>query len=98
MGMIISSNNISIHSLGYNILPACNDCSVVCQVAEMHGELMEFNERLQRLLRLREAQVRSQDFFFSYLLIFLHDKYTLFLHSCKLGKTCTSISESIEVF
>lgn len=29
------------------------------QVAEMHGELMEFNERLHRLLRLREAQVRQ---------------------------------------
>ncbi|XP_042893596.1 sorting nexin-29-like isoform X2 [Penaeus japonicus] len=28
------------------------------QVAEMHGELMEFNERLHRLLRMREAQVR----------------------------------------
>ncbi|KAB7501025.1 Sorting nexin-29 [Armadillidium nasatum] len=28
------------------------------QVAEMHGELMEFNERLQRLLRLRESQVQ----------------------------------------
>ncbi|XP_053642000.1 sorting nexin-29 isoform X2 [Cherax quadricarinatus] len=27
------------------------------QVAEMHGELMEFNERLQKLLRVREAQV-----------------------------------------
>ncbi|KAG7169563.1 Sorting nexin-29-like [Homarus americanus] len=28
------------------------------QVAEMHGELMEFNERLHRLLRMRETQVR----------------------------------------
>ncbi|KAK7078542.1 Sorting nexin-29 [Halocaridina rubra] len=28
------------------------------QVAEMHGELMEFNERLHKLLRMREAQVR----------------------------------------
>ncbi|CAL4148643.1 unnamed protein product, partial [Meganyctiphanes norvegica] len=28
------------------------------QVAEMHGELMEFNERLQRHLRIRESQVR----------------------------------------
>lgn len=27
------------------------------QVAEMHGELMEFNERLHKLLRLRESQV-----------------------------------------
>ncbi|CAG0892031.1 unnamed protein product [Cyprideis torosa] len=27
------------------------------QVAEMHGELMEFNERLQRLLRQREATI-----------------------------------------
>ncbi|KAG0727048.1 Sorting nexin-29 [Chionoecetes opilio] len=29
------------------------------QVAEMHGELMEFNERLHKLLRLRESQVRT---------------------------------------
>lgn len=29
------------------------------QVAEMHGELMEFNERLHRLLRHRESQVRN---------------------------------------
>ncbi|XP_069192024.1 sorting nexin-29 [Procambarus clarkii] len=29
------------------------------QVAEMHGELMEFNEQLHRLLRIREAQVRQ---------------------------------------
>ncbi|XP_063844275.1 sorting nexin-29-like [Scylla paramamosain] len=29
------------------------------QVAEMHGELMEFNERLHKLLRLRESQVKN---------------------------------------
>lgn len=28
------------------------------QVAEMHGELMEFNERLHRLLQLKDAQLR----------------------------------------
>ncbi|KAK3857060.1 hypothetical protein Pcinc_036671 [Petrolisthes cinctipes] len=33
--------------------------SKLIQVAEMHGELMEFNERLHRLLRLREAQVKQ---------------------------------------
>lgn len=53
--MIITKKNILM-----TFCPANNDYSVVCQVAEMHGELMEFNERLQRLLRLREAQVRSQ--------------------------------------
>ncbi|CAG0883735.1 unnamed protein product [Darwinula stevensoni] len=28
------------------------------QVAEMHGELMEFNERLQRVIRIKEATIR----------------------------------------
>ncbi|XP_076063088.1 sorting nexin-29-like isoform X2 [Oratosquilla oratoria] len=32
--------------------------SKLIQVAEMHGELMEFNEQLQHQVRIREAQVR----------------------------------------
>ncbi|OQR77955.1 sorting nexin-29-like [Tropilaelaps mercedesae] len=52
------ASTASVNSLGYAVEDPTNYEAKLVQVAEMHAELMEFNERLQRQLAQKESAIR----------------------------------------
>ena len=60
------------------------------QVAEMHGELLEFNEHLQVCMLLSSlCLIKSSDTVFSF-------KYYIFLYSYKFHANCCSCKPDIQ--
>ncbi|XP_022647134.1 sorting nexin-29-like isoform X1 [Varroa destructor] len=55
---LLNIGTTSTNSLGYAVDDPTNYEAKLVQVAEMHAELMEFNERLQRQLALKESAIR----------------------------------------
>ncbi|XP_018496297.1 sorting nexin-29 [Galendromus occidentalis] len=54
----LESSTASNNSMGYAVEDPTNYEAKLVQVAEMHAELMEFNERLQKQLAMKESTIR----------------------------------------